>query len=347
MKLSLFRKSGNFFASCLFILLGMLLSAAAITLLFYRAHPDPVIFMLGAALLTAALIWLFLLLYLFGKQLSDFTAELCGMMGQMADGSFMPNAVYNQETQLARIKHQLLKLYEIMQEGRRKIDREHENLMTLISDISHQIKTPVSNLKMVTDTLLSKNLPRADQMDFLNGIRTETEKLDFLFQSMIKASRLETGIIRLVKTKAPLYPTVAQAMSGILYSAERKNIHADVSCPDNLLLSHDSKWTAEALFNLLDNAVKYTPCGGRILVRVSEGEMYTRIDITDTGIGIPEEHQAAIFKRFYREEQIHDEPGVGIGLYLSREIVAKQGGYIKVDSAPQKGSTFSVFLPAR
>ena len=114
-----------------------------------------------------------------------------------------------------------------------------------------------------------------------------------------------------------------------------------------LRVSHDSKWTAEALFNLLDNAVKYTPAGGKISVSVERWEMYVKLDVTDTGKGIPESRQAAIFRRFYREEEVHDQPGVGIGLYLAREIVTRQGGYIKVTSEVGRGSTFSVFLPRR
>ena len=112
-------------------------------------------------------------------------------------------------------------------------------------------------------------------------------------------------------------------------------------------MSHDSKWTAEALFNLLDNAVKYTPAGGKISVSVEQWEMYVKLDVADTGRGIPESWQAAIFRRFYREEEVHDQPGVGIGLYLAREIISRQGGYIKVTSEVGRGSTFSVFLPRR
>ena len=144
-----------------------------------------------------------------------------------------------------------------------------------------------------------------------------------------------------------MFDTLAQAMSGIVYSAEKKEITVTVDCPEGLLLSHDSKWTAEALFNLLDNAVKYTPAGGRISVSVEQWEMYVKLDVTDTGKGISESNQASVFRRFYREEEVHDQPGVGIGLYLAREIITRQGGYIKVVSEIGKGSTFSVFLPVR
>ena len=227
------------------------------------------------------------------------------------------------------------------------MDEERQELQSLVSDISHQVKTPLSNLKMVTDTLLIKPVTDQERIDFLQGIRSQTDKLDFLFQALVKTSRLETGAIRLEKRDGLLFDTLAQAMSGIVYSAEKKEITVTVDCPEGLLLSHDSKWTAEALFNLLDNAVKYTPAGGRISVSVEQWEMYVKLDVTDTGKGISESNQASVFRRFYREEEVHDQPGVGIGLYLAREIITRQGGYIKVVSETGKGSTFSVFLPVR
>ncbi len=137
---------------------------------------------------------------------------------------------------------------------------------------------------------------------------------------------------------------MALALSGIVYKAEKKDIAVTVHCPEDLRLLHDSKWTAEALFNLLDNGVKYTSLGGKIAVSVTPWEMYVEIRVSDTGRGIPESSHAAIFRRFYREE-VHEQPGVGIGLYLAREIVMRQGGYIKVASAPGQGSAFCVMLP--
>ncbi len=159
--------------------------------------------------------------------------------------------------------------------------------------------------------------------------------------------RLETGVIQLDKKPGRLFDTVAQAMSGIVYAAEKKEIAVSVDCPEDLTVSHDSKWTSEALFNLLDNAVKYTPAGGEIAVSVVLWEMYVEIKVADTGKGISESNQAAIFRRFYREEEVHEQQGVGIGLYLAREIITRQGGYIKVVSEPGRGSEFSIMLPTK
>ena len=111
-----------------------------------------------------------------------------------------------------------------MRENRHKVEEERQELQALVSDISHQVKTPVSNLKMVTDTLLTKPVTEAEKIDFIKGVRSQTDKLDFLFQALVKTSRLETGVIRLEKKQACIYNTVAQAMSGIVYAAEKKQI---------------------------------------------------------------------------------------------------------------------------
>ena len=326
---------------------GAAVSMLALSFLLSNLTGQGWVLLAGVLLTACALFWLFLLTLFFARRLSQFTSDLCQTMDSMITGGQEPARAEDSETIFARISYRLSRLYGILQENRRKVDEERRELQELVSDISHQVKTPVANLKMVTDTLLAKPVTEQERRDFLQGIRSQTDKLEFLVQSMGKASRLETGAITLEKKDGPLLDTLAQAMSGIVYGAEQKGISVEVQCPDNLRVSHDSKWTAEALFNLLDNAVKYTPAGGKISVSVERWEMYVKLDVTDTGKGIPESRQAAIFRRFYREEEVHDQPGVGIGLYLAREIVTRQGGYIKVDSEVGRGSTFSVFLPRR
>ena len=329
------------------VAMELVLSMSGITIALFLVTKQIAVLLTGGALLLCALVGIFVLTQTFGKRLSQFTADLCQTLDHMIAGNEAPQRPEDSETQLARIGHRLARLYQIMQENRRRVDEERQELQTLVSDISHQVKTPVSNLKMATDTLLEKPMTEAERTDFIRGIRSQTDKLDFLFQALVKTSRLETGVIQLDKKLGRLFDTVAQAMSGIVYAAEKKEIAVSVDCPEDLTVSHDSKWTSEALFNLLDNAVKYTPAGGKIAVSVVLWEMYVEIKVTDTGKGISESNQAAIFRRFYREEEVHEQQGVGIGLYLAREIVTRQGGYIKVVSEPGKGSEFSIMLPTK
>lgn len=279
------------------------------------------------------------------KKLVLFSEQLCELLDGMISGKEkLPEGRQSEEGLFYKIHYRLSRLYEVMQENWNRIAKEREDLQELISDISHQVKTPIANLKMINNTLLEQEVPEWKQREFLTAQSGQLDKLDFLMQTMIKTSRLETGVISLEQREQSIYETLAAALGGIFLNAEKKKIDVQVNCLEGLLVSHDRKWTTEALFNILDNAVKYTPAGGNIRVSVECWEMYVKIDITDNGIGISEEHQGTIFKRFYREDTVHDVEGIGIGLYLAREIISLQGGYIVVSSKPGKGSTFSVRL---
>ena len=281
------------------------------------------------------------------RKLVLFSDRLCETIDNMLDGASVPPQVYEEENLFYKINHRLVRLYEVMRENRESVAKERADLQELISDISHQVKTPIANLQMVNATLLEQSVTEEKRQEFLQASSSQLEKLDFLMQAMVKTSRLETGVISLDRKTQPIYDTLAAALGGILLNAEKKAIHVSVECPSDVLLAHDKKWTGEALFNILDNAVKYTPAGGTIQVSVQSWELYVKIDITDSGKGIAESRQGVIFKRFYREEEVHDVEGIGIGLYLAREIITMQGGYIKVTSTVGSGSTFSVFLPCK
>lgn len=300
--------------------------------------------------ITFSLLLLFLgiaLILLLRKKLLAFSKSLNSCLDDMINSKSNVDVDFNleSETLTGKFNYKLKRLYEIMQRNSNQIKEEKQAIQEMISDISHQVKTPVANLKMYNSTLLERQLPPEKEKEFLTLMETQINKLNFLMQSMVKMSRLETGIITLSVQPAPLYDTIALAFGGIVLPAEKKGIDITVSCNPAVCVPHDKKWTAEAVFNILDNAVKYTKQGGKISVVVEQWEAVTKIDITDTGKGIHEQHMAQIFKRFYREDDVHDIEGVGIGLYLSREIISRQGGYIQVKSQIKNGSTFSVFLP--
>lgn len=332
---------------CIFSLIGSVVTAVLSIGMLSFLMKSRIVLLSGILLILVMVVWGLIFLHLFQSRLVNFTSELCQILDGMMNGNERPTIDYEAETQFARISHRLDRLYNIMQENRRKVADEKAELQSLVSDISHQTKTPIANLKMINETLLVRSVTPERQREFLHAMGSQLTKLDFLVQAMVKTSRLETGVITLEKKYASIADTLAIAINGILVLLEQKQLSLSVDCPDDLLVSHDIRWTAEALFNLLDNAVKYTPIAGSICVKVSEWEMHIKIDVCDTGRGIPETEHAAIFQRFYREDTVHEVEGIGIGLYLTREIVTMQGGYIKVTSETGAGSTFSVFLPRR
>ncbi len=229
------------------------------------------------------------------------------------------------------------KLYRFLRAG--KIDRqqavkERDSIKSLISDISHQTKTPVANILLYTQLLDERGVLGEEEKKLLSSISSQTEKLDFLIQALVKLSRLENGIIAVMPKRDSVEELVGEIDFG---AAITKGISFSVEHAPELTALFDRKWTAEALGNLVDNAVKYTPPGGRIRVSAKAYEMFVCIEVADDGMGIKEEETAKIFQRFYRSQQAADEKGVGIGLYLTREIIREQGGYVKVASRPGVG----------
>lgn len=228
----------------------------------------------------------------------------------------------------------------------RGVQRQRESIQRLLSDISHQTKTPLANLKLYSSLLMEEELtPR--QREQAQVIFQQSEKLSFLIETLVKLSRLETDVLAVTPKLQPLAPLLERAVSQAKAAAEQKGIALQLHLQQQAEMKalYDLRWTAEALGNLLDNAVKYTPPGGCIQVSVTQYELFCRIDVHDNGIGIAEEEQAQIFGRFYRGRQVREQEGLGIGLYLAREIAQKQGGYLKLSSRPGQGSTFSLYLP--
>lgn len=224
----------------------------------------------------------------------------------------------------------------------RNIALEKDKIKTLIADISHQTKTPIANLLLYSELLKEENLSDSAKNN-VEAIHTQAEKLRFLIDALVKLSRLENGIITLSPRTECVFPMLEKIQKQFALKAEQKGLFLQVN-PTEIFAKFDPKWTVEALGNIVDNAIKYTTNGG-ITISVIAYEMYVRIDVSDSGIGISEEERAKIFSRFYRSERVKEQPGVGIGLYLAREIISGEGGYIKVSSNQGGGTVFSVFLP--
>lgn len=278
------------------------------------------------------------------RQIFHFADDICDTLDALIAGRQPEQYHPYEDSVTAKVQGKLMQYYDIMSEGKMQSQRDKQTLQELVSDISHQVKTPIANIQMFTGILQQHQLTEEKRSEFLQTMAAQINKLDFLMQSLIKMSRLETGTFVLHMEEAPLNKTIAQAMSGVWAKADSKNIQLSADCDPAITVQHDPKWTAEALGNILDNAVKYTPAGGSISVSVRPWQFYTRIDITDTGIGIPEEHYNDVFKRFYRAQEVAAQEGVGLGLYLANGIITRQKGYISVRSVPGEGSTFSVYL---
>lgn len=303
-------------------------------------------FALRLCLCVSGVLLFFLAFFMDGqkrRQQTDFANEICRTLDALMDGMPCGCALY-EDSQISKVQGSLLQYHERMQEGIRASAADKQTIQELVSDISHQVKTPIANLMMFTDILERRKLSEEKRAEFLAAMGTQVSKLDFLMQSLIKMSRLETGTFALHMENGRLHETIARAVSTVWAKAEQKNIAIDVDCSERTCVRHDAKWTAEAIGNLLDNAVKYTPEGGAVRVSVRPWQFFTRIDVSDTGMGIAAEHYHDVFKRFYRGQEAASAEGVGLGLYLARGIITRQKGYVSIKSEVGKGTVVSVFL---
>ena len=227
--------------------------------------------------------------------------------------------------------------------------REEQETKALITDISHQLKTPVASLKMSYEIVDSTELSREEAREFQEKEREDVDRLARLLEAFTQMSKLETGMIRLCPQKASLQKTLAKAVAGVYVKAMEKGISIETQEFDDILICHDPGWTAEAFANVLDNGVKYAPSGTRITIRVTKMASLVMVEMEDEGPGIPAKERNRIFQRFYRgeSESVRRKEGSGVGLYLTRQILERQGGTVCVKNGGKGGSNFVMTLPKR
>ena len=274
-----------------------------------------------------------------------FTNNMIDAIERLERGESLDTEVLDEESLDGKAFLELTRLAKIYHTDKDRSSAQKQEIQQMVSDISHQLKTPIANILMYSDIVSDEALSEEQRKKYLKVMKNQVEKLDFLVKALVKMSRVESAMIVLKPQEENLYQCIAQAVSAVSAAAEEKGLHVEVECQENDTLILDKKWTAEAIGNVLDNAVKYTPEGGHIWISVEHLEMFTRIDISDDGIGIEEAHYNDVFRRFWRGQEVHKEQGVGIGLYLTREIITRQGGYVKVSARTGGGSRFSLYLP--
>ena len=268
-------------------------------------------------------------------------SSLAAMLDKAINGTLTEKAF--DESMLSAIEVKMAKFLASCEVSSKNLNNEKNKIKELISDISHQTKTPISNILLYTQLLEEARLPD-DCADKVKTLSAQAKKLGFLVETLVKTSRLEAGIITVVPKLGKVQDVISTSVLQAQAKADAKNIRIDVDRTEQAAL-FDEKWTAEAIYNIIDNAIKYSPVGSAITIKAIPYELFCRIDISDEGIGISEDEYSKVFGRFYRSPAVSEQEGVGIGLYLAREIIAANDGYISVRSNPGQGSVFSVFLP--
>lgn len=248
------------------------------------------------------------------------------------------------DSRISKLTHKAEKIVQRNAMEMTQTAQEKEKIQSFISDLSHQMKTPLAGITMYTDLLLEGSITASEQQEFLSRTKAETEKLKWMMDCLVKISRLEVGAIEISPVPAGIKQTISDSISSVYSVASKKNITIETTDFEDDSVFQDRKWTSEAMTNILENAVKYSKPDQEIDIAVERLPLYTKISITDHGIGIPPDEWNLIFKRFYRGKNVRSVEGAGLGLYLASLILQKQGGYILVDSKVGHYTTFSLFL---
>lgn len=301
--------------------------------------------MITSTILIVALVVSILISIIMYRRASTTLDKIDNMITQALDGDFEEKNF--SEEKLSRIGSKTKQYIAKVENVSTQLEEDRESIKGIVSDISHQTKTPIANIKLYTQ-LLSENVELdSESAAILNQIETQTDNLSFLVSSLVNISRLETGIIKFNPTRNSVNSFVQSLYDRFYARAEAEERSLELVLGEDSKACFDFKWTTEAFSNIIDNALKYTEKGGRIIISTHEYPSFIRIDVSDDGIGISEKEQNDVFKRFYRSQDVATKQGVGLGLYLSRRIIQMEGGYIRLSSEKGKGTTFSVFLPIR
>lgn len=264
------------------------------------------------------------------------------MLDEAMSGQFQESDY--DESELSKLEVKWKRFLSASVLSRQNVEKERKAIKGLVSDISHQVKTPIANIRLYGE-IIEEKLEGEDR-ELAGRLLAQTELLESLIQSLVKMSRLETNIIQVEPQKQPLKPMLEE----LIWRGKEKQVRRGIRIvktgwTDECLACFDRKWTSEAIYNILDNALKYTEEGSCVTIAVREYPMFVSICIQDEGPGITEEEIPKIFQRFYRGQQFQEKEGVGLGLYLAREILKKEHAYIKVSTTNQTGTSFAVYLP--
>ena len=250
----------------------------------------------------------------------------------------------SQDTLPSKVRSQILRLGEIMKAKDQALGKEKEEIRGLIADTAHQLRTPLANMESYLELLETMDWEEKERENYLLALRESQEKIRFLTEGLIKMARLESRIIQIRKEARDLQETLLESILQVKKEAEEKHIEIRLEMTEGEQAPHDRQWLGEAVYNLLDNSVKYSEEYGQILMTVVRNEMFTEIRVCDWGRGIEEGEENLVFGRFYRGKNVSGEKGFGLGLYLAREIVHQHGGFLRL-KRQEPGLSVSIYLP--
>lgn len=267
--------------------------------------------------------------------------KLSGYLRKISSGDDSLDVRDNQEGELSILKNDIYKVTLMLFEHRSFLEKDKLTLTNALSDISHQLKTPLTSMMVMADLLSDSTLEESKRAEFTQHIRVQLERIEWLVSSLLKLSKIDAGTISFKKDKVVVRDLIQSVVQPFLIPMDIKEQTLSVSGDESVSFTGDLRWTAEALINILKNAVEHTGEGGVISLSFSENPLYTEITIADNGDGIPKEDLPYIFRRFYKGKNASDD-SVGIGLAMAYSIITSQQGDLEVRSEKGNGTVFSI-----
>ncbi|MDD4708371.1 MAG: HAMP domain-containing sensor histidine kinase [Firmicutes bacterium] len=267
--------------------------------------------------------------------------KLSGYLRRISGGDYSLDVRDNREGELSILKNEIYKVTLMLSRQSTLLQRDKIRLTDAISDISHQLKTPLTSMLVMTDLLSDAKLPEDKRIEFTLNIRIQLERMEWLVSSLLKLSKIDAETVRFKEDKVAVKDLVEKALGPLLIPMDIKEQSVIIDGDQTVSFTGDLNWTAEALVNILKNCVEHTPAGGTISVSFSENALFTEIIITDNGKGIPKGDIPYVFKRFYKGKDAGEE-SVGIGLAMAHSIITSQKGHINVSSDKGKGTRFHI-----
>lgn len=259
------------------------------------------------------------------------------------EGNYNIHFYENKEGEFYSFAHQFNMMVQRLKNSIEMLNKEKVFLKDSIAHISHQLKTPISSLVMFNEILLSNdNMGSDERMHFVHMSKEQLERMEWLTKNLLKMARLDAGVIEFNKENIPIVHTIDRALCGVEMKAKMKNQTIELKGIGEGFLKHDSEWTAEALSNIIKNAIEHTAVGGKIIIRWEETPLSMQISIKDNGPGILKEEIGKIFKRFYKGKNSTNPSSIGIGLSLAKLIIESQKGSISVQSEDGIGTEFNI-----
>lgn len=270
-------------------------------------------------------------------------AKLSSYLRQISGGDYTFDVRDNREGELSILKNDIYKVTLRLSEHHALLEEDKTKLTQAISDISHQLKTPLTSMMVMSDLLNDSKLTKPKREEFTRNIRVQLERIDWLVSSLLKLSKIDAGTIQFKKKPVNAKALINKAVEPLLIPIDIRNQQLYIEGEESVSFIGDMNWTAEALINILKNSVEHTPEGGSIRLSYSENPLFTEIIVRDTGKGISKADLPFIFKRFYKGKNATDD-SVGIGLAMAYSIIKNQQGDIEVTSEIGKGTCFSIKL---